>query len=328
MKLFYSFVIIVFCISTYPLLAQSDSDKAIKDAKSQTAKIASDPKKLPDSLKWKTGGNISLNFSQTSLSNWAAGGEPTVAVNTTLNVFANYKKNKFVWENYGFFAYGILKQGSRDATKNDDQININSRVGYEMAKNWYYTASFIGKTQFAPGYKYSSDDTVRISDFFAPVYLYLSLGLDYKPSDKFSMLMSPVMGKATLVRSDDPTVMRSSGLTQELIDDGKHSRYEFGGGIIFNMKDNFFSKRVTYTTQLELFSNYLDKPQNIDIVWDFQFRIALTRFVSAGLRLNMIYDDDQKTTVRVQENGAFVDKPAGAKLQVKEYFEIGLFYGF
>ncbi len=320
---------IILCVISLPAQAQADKT-AIKSAASTAATgVGRDAKKLPDSLKWKKGGDISLNFSQTSLTNWAAGGENSLALSSSANLFANYKKDKAIWENYAFLAYGIIKAGDRKSVKNSDQINIGSRVGYQMAKNWYYTAALLGKTQFATGYKYSSTDTTYISNFLAPAYMYLSLGLDYKPSSKFSISFAPAMGKATFVRSNDPVVLSSSGITQDLIDKGKKSRYEFGGGIVFNLNGDFFSKKVTYISQLELFSNYLEDPQNVDVVWDFQFRIALTKFVSAGVRLNMIYDDNQKTFKKeLQSDGSYKEMPHGAKLQVKEYFEIGLFYAF
>ncbi|MDR1156121.1 MAG: DUF3078 domain-containing protein [Bacteroidales bacterium] len=313
------------------LSAQAQADKAaIKGAAATaTTGVGRDAKKLPDTLKWKKGGDISLNFSQTTLTNWTAGGENSLSLSSSANLFANYKKNKIIWENYAFFAYGIIKAGDRKSVKNSDQINIGSRIGYQMAKSWYYTAAMLGKTQFAPGYKYTSTDTIRISNFLAPAYLYLSLGLDYKPSGKVSISFAPAMGKATFVRFDDPVILSSSGITQDLIDQGKKARYEFGGGIVFNLNGNFFSKKVTYISQLELFSNYLEKPQNVDVVWDFQFRIAITKFVAANVRLNMIYDDNQKTFRKEpQPDGSSKDMPHGAKLQVKEYFEIGLFYVF
>ena len=315
---------VILCVST-SVHAQRD---VIKGAASTAATgVGRDAKKLPpDSLIWKKGGDISLSFTQTDFSNWAAGGEKSISFSSSSNLFANYKKNKMIWENNAFLAYGIIKAGDRDPVKNSDQINIGSRVGYQMAKNWYYTAALLGKTQFAHGYKYSSSDTIYTSNFLAPAYLFLSLGLDYKPSSTLSISFAPAMGKATFVRSNDQTVLLSSGLSQELIDDGKKSRYEFGGGIVFNLNGSYFSKKVTYSSQLELFTNYFEKPQNIDIVWDFQFRIALTKYVSAGVRINMIYYDNQKTFIKNKQTGEL--EPHGAKLQVKEYFEIGLFYAF
>jgi len=307
-----------------PTYAQSDAFK--ENAKKATTGIGDAKKLPPDSLNWKKGGDVSLSFTQTDFSNWAAGGEKSVSFSSSSNLFANYRKDKMIWENYAFMAYGIIKSGTRDPVKNSDQLNIGSRVGYQMAKNWYYTAALLGKTQFAPGYKYSSTDTLYTSNFLAPAYLFVSLGLDYKPSGRVSISFAPAMGKATFVHSNDEWVLKSAGLSQDLIDDGKKARYEFGGGIVFNLNGSYFSKKVTYTSQLELFSNYFDKPQNVDVAWDFQFRIALTKFVSAGIRINMIYYDNQKTFVKNLNTGE--QEQHGAKLQVKEYFEIGLFYAF
>ncbi len=332
MKYFFNALILIAILNIGLFTVQAQSvDSNIKAAKGAAASgVKSDQAKLPDSLKWKKGGDVSVNFSQTYLSNWAAGGENSLSFGSTMNLFANYKKDKVIWENNAFLAYGIIKAGERKAIKNSDQINVGSRAGYQMAKNWYYSVAFLGKTQFAPGYRYTATDTTYISNFLAPAYLFLSLGLDYKPSSKFSMALSPIMGKATLVHSTDHNVMLTSGLSQDMIDKGKKSRYEFGGGIVFNLNGSFFEKRVTYITQLELFSNYLDSPQNVDVIWDFQFRVALTKFISAGVRLNMIYDDNQKTVVKEKnpDTGLMVDVTHGAKLQVKEFFEIGLFYAF
>ena len=320
------FLSIVFCVVS--LSAQDQADKATIKGAANTANtgVGRNAGQLPpDTLKWKKGGNVSLNFSQTSLSNWTAGGENSLSLSTSSNLYANYKKNKMIWENYAFMAYGIVKTGKSKSVKNSDQINIGSRVGYQMAKNWYYTAALLGKSQFAPGYNSPAADAEKISDFLAPAYMFLSLGLDYKPSSRLSISFAPAMGKATFVRSNSQTILLSGGINQDLIDKGKKSRYEFGGGIVFNLNGDYFSKKVTYFSQLELFSNYFEEPQNIDVVWDFQFRIALTRFVSAGVRINMMYYDNQKTFVKLESG---VLEPHGAKLQVKEYFEIGLFYAF
>ena len=329
MKMRYIFFLSIF-LSMVSLTAQAQADKAaIKGAASAAnAGVGRNAGALPhDTLKWKKGGNVSLNFAQTSLSNWAAGGENSLSLGSSANLYANYKKNKMIWENYAFMAYGIVKAGDRKSIKNSDQINIGSRVGYEMAKNWYYTAAMLGKTQFAPGYSYSAD-TIKISNFVAPAYLFLSLGLDYKPSSRLSVSFSPAMGKATFVNSNNQTILLSAGISQDMIDNHKKARYEFGGGIVFNLSGDYFSKKVSYSSQLELFSNYFDEPENIDVVWDFQFRIALTRFISAGVRINMMHYDHQKTFAKEWVDGEYKTVQHGAKLQVKEYFEIGLLYSF
>jgi len=323
-------LILTFILFAIAFSANAQTNKAaIKGAASTAdAGIGKDAKKLPqakDTVHWKKGGDVSLSFSQVHLSNWAAGGENSLSLNSSSNLFANYKKDKLIWENYAFMAYGIVKAENRKSVKNNDQINMGSRVGYQMAPKWYYTAALLGRTQFAPGYKYSATDTIRVSDFLAPAYMFLSLGLDYKPSGRFFVSLAPAMGKATFVRSDDDVVKAAAGIPQDMREEGKKARYEFGGGMVFNFNGSYFSKKVTYSTQLELFSNYFDNPQNLDVVWDFQFRVTLTKFVAANVRINMLYNDSQKTIVTLPDG---TKQERGAQLQVKQFFEIGLFYPF
>ena len=162
----YIFVFYIFLCISMPLQAQSDAFKGAAATANRGVGSRDDKKLPPDSLNWKKGGDVALSFTQTELSNWAAGGENSVSFSTSANLFANYKKDKMIWENYGFMAYGIIKSGKRDPVKNSDQINIGSRVGYQMAKNWYYTAALLGKTQFATGYKYTSSDTTLLRTFW------------------------------------------------------------------------------------------------------------------------------------------------------------------
>ena len=48
---------------------------------------------------WKCGGMTNLQFTNTKLYNWAAGGENSVAFNGVVSLFANYKKGKNAWDN-------------------------------------------------------------------------------------------------------------------------------------------------------------------------------------------------------------------------------------
>ena len=60
---------------------------------------------------WKKGGLFALNLAQTSLTNWAAGGQNSAAVNGIFSAFANYKQGKSAWDNSLDIGYGILKTG-------------------------------------------------------------------------------------------------------------------------------------------------------------------------------------------------------------------------
>src|SRR5689334_13840807 len=150
---------------------------------------------------WRRGGLISLNLTQVSLTNWAAGGENSLAANGILNYFANYKRGKNVWDNSFDLGYGMLMQGKDDVRKSDDKIDISSKYGREAAKNWYYSALFNFRSQFTKGYNYPNDSVV-ISNFLAPAYVTLALGMDYKPSTHFSLFLSPAALRWVIVNDD------------------------------------------------------------------------------------------------------------------------------
>jgi len=74
---------------------------------------------------WKFGGVTAVNMAQTSLTNWAAGGQNSKALNGLFSIFANYKKDKSVWDNSLDLGYGVLRQGKEaDFRKTDDKIDF------------------------------------------------------------------------------------------------------------------------------------------------------------------------------------------------------------
>jgi hypothetical protein len=321
------------------LYAQTDA--SIKAAKQTVADASGALKPYQkfvdnDSVHWLFGGDGALSFRATSLTNWAAGGEEQIGVSPIVNLYLNYKKGKHTFENYWTFAYGLLKTGENKAVKNDDRLYYTSKAGHQMSPKWNYTAAFMARTQFAPGYKYSSTETIKTSDFLAPISLYLSIGLDYNPSKNVSCLVSPVMGKATYASSNSMDVLAASGLvTTEKDESGAdikvphHSRYEFGGGLQLRLNGNLFKNKISYSSQVELFSNYAQKPDNVDVFWTLQTKIMLYKNITADLRFDLKYDDDQKTIVKEQQpDGTSVNVTRGAKIQMKNYIGVGLFYQF
>ncbi len=262
---------------------------------------------------WKTGLASAFNFSQVSLSNWAAGGENSVAANAFLNLYANYKKNKQIWENKLEIAYGLQKQGELAVRKSNDKINFSSTYGQKAFKKTYLTTTISFKSQFADGFKYPNDSVI-ISSFLAPAYILLTANLDYKPNDFFTLGFSPFSGRITIVGDKFLSDQGAYGVTK-----GKKVRYEFGGTVNMNyMKE--IMKNVELKTNLILFSNYVDKPQNIDINWELELNMKINDFLSANISTNLIYDDDVKITDK--------DGKVGPRTQFKEMFGVGFSYKF
>src|SRR6187399_2656691 len=88
------------------------------------------------------GGLFSLNFTQASLSNWAAGGQNSVAGNSIVNYFSNYKKGNNSWDHNVDLAFGLMVQGKdARATKSDDKIDLSTKYGHHLKGSW--NASFL-----------------------------------------------------------------------------------------------------------------------------------------------------------------------------------------
>ena len=265
-----------------------------------------------DSL-WKVGVESALSFSQVSLSNWAAGGENSVAANGFINLFSNYKKDNKIWENKLEVAFGLQKQGDFSLRKSNDKLEFSSTYGQKAFKNTYLTTTLNFRSQFADGYKYPNDSVI-ISSFLAPAYILLTVNLDYKPNDFFTLGFSPFSGRVTIVGDKFLSDQGAYGVTK-----GKKARYEFGGTVNMNYKKEII-KNVEIKTNLILFSNYLDAPQNIDVNWEVHIDMKINEFLSAKISTNLIYDDDVKIT---DKNGN-----VGPRTQFKEMFGVGFAYKF
>jgi Protein of unknown function (DUF3078) len=273
---------------------------------------------------WKAGGVFSLNLAQTSLTNWVAGGQNSFAVNCLLSTFANYKRGKTSWVNSLDLGYGLLKQGTTGYRKTDDKFDLLSKFGYEAFKNFYYAALFNFKTQMAPGWKYNDDNSkTKISNLFAPAYLTLALGLDYKPSDHFSAFIAPITGKITFVTDKQLSDAGAFGVKP-----GQKTLGEFGGYLraIYTKNDfkNEFLKNVTFTSKIDLFSNYIKNPQNIVINWETLIAFKVNKFISANINTQLVYDDKIKIPVIRDRTATSI----GSLVQFKEILGVGFSYNF
>ena len=117
---------------------------------------------------WTKEGFAGLKLTQVSLTNWAAGGDNSVAFDLQGTYQINYKKGKHLWNNRIELAYGLNKTGDDGTRKANDKIYLNTNYGYAIAKSWYASAFATFQTQFSPGYDYSVNKDVAISEFMAP----------------------------------------------------------------------------------------------------------------------------------------------------------------
>ena len=264
---------------------------------------------------WKINGKSSLNFSQVSLTNWSEGGDGSVAGAFLFNINANKKKERHIWDNSFSFEYGMTKNSSESMRKSLDQIYLSSKYGYEIGMPWYLSLLFDFKTQSAKGYNYPNDANY-ISKFMAPGYMNFALGLDYKPQDNFSVMISPVSTKFTFVMDDSLSNAGAFG-----VDPGEKFRAEFGAYLKLVYVRKALLQNVDFQTRLDLFSNYLDDPQNIDINWDVKFDMKINKYLSSNFGTTLKYDNDIKYI-----DGSGVAQ--GPRTQLKQFLGIGFMATF
>ncbi len=255
-----------------------------------------------------------INLSQTSLSNWAAGGDPSIAGDALFNYSIDYQRNRTLWQHRLELAYGLNRTKTNGTRKTNDKIYLNTLYGYKFAPHWYLTAFANFQSQFAKGVDYTVHHKNYISKFMAPGYLSLGPGIMWKPKPWFSVTLSPATWRGTFVLDKKLSDAGAFGVTP-----GKHLLNEFGAVLKMEYQHEIMTNMNLYS-RLVLFSNYLHRPQNIDIHWDNMLSMKINRFFSANLSLNMVYDDDIKF---IRKDGT-----SGARLQFKEVFGIGFMYNF
>lgn len=204
---------------------------------------------------------------------------------------------------------GLNKTKSDGTKKTNDKIYLSSTYGYEIAKNWYASGLMTFQTQFAKGYDYNVDPDVFISRFMSPGYLLIGAGFTWTPKSWFTATFTPATWRGTLVSSKILSDQGDFGVTP-----GKHLFSEFGANLRMEAKYEFL-KNMTVFSRLNLYSNYLKDPQNVDISWDVQLNMAINQWFSCNITTNMIYDNDTKI---LQKDGT-----KGPRLQFKEALAVG-----
>lgn len=278
----------IFILITSFVLAQNDTTNVTE---------------TPQVTAWTFEGQSSFNFTQGALKNWSQGGENFLSTLLLNDYTILWEKKRGSWENNFNYKLGGTQQGEQDLKKTEDIFEFNSKFGYELSQKKLFFSNVINfKTQFLKGFDYVDDTTkVRVSQFLNPGYLVLATGFEYKHKKMLSALLSPVSGKATI--TTDTTYSTTYGL-----DAGKNFRAEMGAYVKIQFKKEIV-KNVKLNTSLELFNNYFEKPENIDVDWQTTFTFNINKYLKAVLFAHLMYDHDV-----IQ------------KLQIKETLGIGVSY--
>ena len=271
---------------------------------------------------WTHKGNIGLNIGQNYFTNWAAGGQSSITGQAMFNYEIHYLKNKFKWDNTLNTALGYsIFDFKKKPVKMDDKIEFTSLATLKATKHLNYGAELAFRSQFAKGFDYATDSTHYISKFLAPAYVTLGLGIEWVPSPHFSLYFSPITGRMTIVNDDHLAEIGAFGVNSlDANDTIQHAvnkiRYEFGARAVAKFQYPL-AKNIDFSSKLELFSNYLNHPERIDVDWQNMLVLKVNDWLNCNLATHLIYDYDIPF---YSENGL---KIKGSKVQFKEVLAIG-----
>ena len=259
--------------------------------------------------KWKNSGNALFLINQSSFSNWTSGGQSSVSGTLKIDYNFNYSDNGWDWDTKVISNFGLNKiSGSDFLKKTDDRIEINSVLGKKFNNDiigrWSYSSFFNFQTQFAKGYRFGKDangnpNRTEKSRFFSPATVQLGVGMYWKKSKDLWVNVAPMTGKLILVNRRF-TENLSENQTYFGVKKGGNSRFELGASVRSYYKSEIF-ENVAMENRLSLYSDYLDRPQNIDFDCTFNFIMKVNQYVSTNLIFQFVYDDNEIRRVQVRE---------------------------
>jgi hypothetical protein len=275
---------------------------------------------------WKLRSEAAFVLTQSAVSNWVKGGENNISTVMDITGYADYnnKPLKLSSNNFARIKFGYIASGDYGVRKNIDLLETNSKLNHKAFGKFDFSGILLFKTQIAKGFNYPND-SVTVSKFMNPAILTIGLGLDYKPNKNTSLNFSPLSYKGTFVPDTlhiDQTLYGIAGNRRSLNEPG----------MSFMITHEFKPiKTVAITNRLQLFTNYVHNPLNIDVDWEMIAVVNLNWFTDVRFNTHLIFDDDARTVVL--ENKKPVLRPDGsqkktARIQFKELLGFSLVFRF
>ncbi len=284
---------------------------------------------------WTLKGRYGFMVNQIAFSNWAAGGESSLSGRSTLDYELKYHKNKFTFDHAAHLAYGLAGYNNKRIEKTDDKLDLLFSVGHKISKHLDFTGLTTFKSQFANGYKYPDDSTL-ISQFMAPGYFTVSVGLNFKPHKNFHLFISPLSGKITFVMDQSLANKGAYGVkkaiydsTGKLITPGENYLGQLGINILSAYQAKIM-KNIHFQSRINLYNNYLErmpeKRWQIDLDWDNQLNFKINEYFATVLYLHLKYDPKVLLPRYSMVEGKETVVGESARLQIKESLGIGFTY--
>jgi hypothetical protein len=284
---------------------------------------------------WKYRSEAAFALNQAALSNWVKGGEGSISTSLDITGYANYdnKSLKITSNNFARLKYGLIASGDNGVRKNLDLFETNSKLNHKAFGKVDFSAILLFKTQVSKGFNYTKyklngkdrDTAILVSRVMNPAIITVGIGLDYKPNKTTSINFSPFSYKGTFVHDTARIDQTKYGILK-----GRRSLNEPGASFMITNEYKPL-KTVTIINRLQLFTNYINHPQNIDIDWEMIVTANLNWFTDVRFNTHLIFDDDTKTVVLDKDKNIVMDggKPRKtARTQFKELLGFSFIFRF
>lgn len=285
---------------------------------------------------WNDRTETSFTLNQGMLTNWVKGGESNISTTLDVTWYANYNNKPMLLSSNNFvrLKYGLIKSGDEKIRKNVDLLETNSKINHKAFGKFDFSGIMLFKTQLGKGYNYTKyklngterDTAILVSKFINPAILTLGIGLDYKPNKVTSINFSPLSYKVTYVSDTAHIDQTKYGIAKD-----RRSKHEPGASFLIS---NEFKplKTVSITNRLQLFTNYINNPLNIDVDWEMILQARLNWFTELRLNTHLIFDDDTKTVVLDKEKNPVIGSDGlekkTARVQFKELLGLSFVFRF
>lgn len=311
--------------------------------------------KMQESMKmeaadgWNQKAGIGLDLGQLlNINPYVGSGSNRLGLGGALNYKFQFKKSKFSWSNDLLFSLstqrigsGTVAAGSKDKLpfeKALDLLTFNSNFAYQIreASPWAYSFDLGLRTQILSSHQDSASskiylkelhvnpyNTNLVSKLFSPALITLAPGIKYTHGKKYYAFLSPVAGQILLV-SDQ--AIANLGIHGTKLKDGSSNEYKTSkfalGALAKGGYTNTYFEKLNFNSELSLFSDYLDKPQNIDVVWTNSIGIELFKGLNLNIRGDLYYDDDKRNSI-TDSNAVGGFKGVGKRVNFIEQLLIG-----
>lgn len=270
----------------------------------------------------------SLQFSQMALSNWASGGESSVALNGTFKMDGHHKKGRMSSDLVVNWLVGFFKTEGLPVRKNQDQLTVVGLSGYHIRPNFGIGLLADVNTQIAPSYIFDKStvealggdpiDGIKIGDFLSPGQIELGLGFRLvKEKPLIDLMLAPFMLKQTIILDESIRNLDKILGVGLYGNDGKTVRSEAGAYMKLFLSVPLM-ENVAANGKLKFFANYGD--QDVDTSLNVNISGKINQLLSASIQTTLLHDNDVDTDP---------GKPGKQdRVQLREILGLNLTYAF